>query len=304
MIVTVTLNPVLDHTLVVPKILFDDVLRTGETRFDWGGKGLNVSRALKALGVESTVTGFTGGVAGRVLETGLAALDIPADFIHIAGETRTNVVILEEQTGRHIKVNTPGPHVQAGELDALTHKISRQVSPGSTWVFCGSLPPGAPEDLYETLISLVQRKGGKAILDTNGAPLRAGCQAIPFLVKPNLKEAEEVSGIAIRSEASAARAVDFFLKQGIRLVALSMGSDGLLLASREQAVRVRCPLVSAQNPTGAGDALLAGLIYALEQKLTLEEAARWGVAAGSAAAARPDVGFGAPEEVKALLARL
>ncbi len=304
MIVTVTLNPGIDHNLLVPEIRFDDVLRAVEVSDNWGGKGLNVSRALKALGVESTATGFLGGAAGQKLEAGLRSLGIAADFVRIDGETRTNTVIMEEGTGRHVKVNEPGPVVQQEDLDRLFEKVAQKASPGSTWVFCGSLPPGAPKDTYERLVALVQTKGGQAILDSSGASLRSGCQAVPYLIKPNLKEAEEASGIAIHAEEDAARVADYFLRQGIRLVALSMGAQGLLLASREQVARVRCPQVPAQNPTGAGDALLAGLIFALQRGLPLEDCARWGVAAGTVSAGRPDVSFGSLEEVEKLYTKI
>ncbi len=300
MIVTVTLNPGIDHNLVVPEIRFDDVLRTCESSYNWGGKGLNVSRALKAMGMESTATGFIGGPNGRKLEAGLQSLGIATDFVEVEGETRTNVVVMEKDTGRHIKVNEPGPLASPDTLARFFDKVAGMVQPGSTWVLCGSLPPGAPEDTYQVLVALVQNQGGKAILDTSGAPMRAGCRSIPYLIKPNVHEAEEVSGIRIQSDVEVLHAADFFLQQGIQLVAISMGAEGMLLASREQSVRVRCPLVAAQNPTGAGDALLAGLIFGLERKLDLGACARYGVASGTAAAMRPDVSFGTLEEVEAL----
>jgi fructose-1-phosphate kinase PfkB-like protein len=162
------------------------------------------------------------------------------------------------------------------------------------------------------------------LLDSSGEALRLGCAAGPYLVKPNVVEAEEMTGQEISSDADALAAAEFFLRQGIELVALSLGADGLLLASKELAVWARPPCVQARNPVGAGDALLAGIASALagpstalragpsaplragtehrrkEHVRSLEEIARWGVATGTAAAMQEGVSFGTRAEVEAL----
>jgi 1-phosphofructokinase family hexose kinase len=311
MIVTVTPNPGLDRTLTVPRIVFNEVMRAISSRLDWGGKGFNVSRALLALGVESVAMGFIGGATGRLLERGLSDMGIVTDFVQIAGETRTNIVITDADAEQYVKVNEAGPTVRTEELATFLDLAREKVGPGDIWVLSGSLPPGLPSDFYAQLIALVQASGAKALLDSSGEPLRLGCAASPHLVKPNAIEAGEVTGREIRSDADALGAVDFFLGQGIELVALSLGADGLLLASKRRAVWARPPHVRARNPVGAGDALLAGIAWALacaernrrsrrERGLTLEEMARWGVATGTAAAMRDGVGVGTRTEVEAL----
>jgi len=306
MIVTVTPNPVLDRTLTVPRILFNEVMRATAVQLDWGGKGFNVSRALKALGMDSVAMGFVGGTTGRMLERGLNELGIATDFVHIAGETRTNIVITEGDAERYIKVNEAGPAVRAEELAAFLDRAREKAHPGDIWVLCGSLPPGVPPDFYAQLIVLLRQRGAKAFLDTSGEPLRRGCAARPYLVKPNLIEAEEATGLKIHGPSGAWRsqrsieAAEFFLRQGIELVALSLGADGLLLASKEGRVWARPPRVRAPNPTGAGDALLAGLIWAMVRGRPLEELARWGVAAGTVAAMREGVSVGTRAEVERL----
>jgi 1-phosphofructokinase family hexose kinase len=302
-IVTVTLNPVLDRTLIVPEIHENDVLRASASQQNAAGKGLNVSRALLALGVPSLATGFIGGRTGQTLVDGLNALGIQHDFVTIAGETRTNVVILESESDRYIKVNEAGPTVTEHEQLAFLEKAKQLAVPGDHWIFCGTLPPGIPVDYYQKLISIVQERGCQAFLDTSGESLVLGSEAAPFLVKPNQDEAEQATGIPVRDEAGAARAARFFLNRGVRMVALSLGSQGLLLATEAETVRVHCPHITVRNPTGAGDALLAGLVYALSSQYPLEETARWGVACGSAAAARDDTSFGDLIEVQALFER-
>ncbi len=318
MIFTVTPNPVLDRTLTVPHIAFNVVTRATATRLDWGGKGFNVSRALQALGVKSTAMGFVGGAPGRQLEEGLNRAGITTDLIHIQGETRTNIVITEangpeankerseDREHRYVKVNEAGPTVTPDEAMRLLEHVRTKVHRGDIWALCGSLPPGLPPDFYAQLVTVIQQYGARAILDTSGEALRLGCcrsrdQApAPYLVKPNVKEAESLSGHPIESEHDALEAVTFFLDQGIKLVALSMGADGLLLASERTRVWARPPQVQALNPVGAGDALLAGLIWALRRGTSLEEMARWGVATGTAAAMRAGVSVGTRTEVDAL----
>jgi len=299
-IVTVTPNPVLDRTLTVPRIVFNEVTRATAARLDWGGKGFNVSRALQALDVESVAMGFIGGATGRVLERGLNDMGIATDFVPIAGETRTNIVITDADARRYVKVNEAGPEVRPEELAAFLARVRERVRPGDIWVLSGSLLPGAPSDFYAQLIALLQAEGAKALLDASGEPLRLGCAARPYLVKPNVVEAEEVTGREIRSDAGILDAAEFFPNQGIELVALSLGAGGLLLASEQRAVRARPPDVQARNPVGAGDALLAGITWALAQELPLEEIARWGVASGTAAAVREGVSVGTRAEIEAL----
>jgi 1-phosphofructokinase family hexose kinase len=154
--------------------------------------------------------------------------------------------------------------------------------------------------MYAQLIALVQAEGARALLDSSGEALRQGCAAGPYVVKPNAAEAEEVVGQAIASDADALQAARSFLEQGVALVALSLGAEGLLLASEEQALWARPPHVQARGPVGAGDALLAGIAWALERNLSPEEMARWGVATGTAAAVREGVGVGTRAEVEAL----
>jgi 1-phosphofructokinase family hexose kinase len=190
--------------------------------------------------------------------------------------------------------------VQADEIAAFRDRVRERLRKGDVWALSGSLPPGVPPDFYAQLVTLLQAGGARVLLDASGEPLRQGCAARPYLVKPNDVEAAQMIGREVRSDADARDAVEFFLQQGIELVALSLGADGLLLASQRRAIRARPPDVQARNPVGAGDALLAGVAWALERGLPLEEVARWGVAAGTAAAARDGVSVGTRGEVEAL----
>ena len=304
MIVTLTPNPVLDHTLTVPRIEFDDVLRAASTRFDWGGKGFNVSRALKALGMDSVAMAFAAGDTGHRLARGLHGLGIDTDFVQVSGETRTNVVIVDASTARHIKVNEAGPVIARSDHEQLLQRVRQRVQPGDIWVLAGSLPPGLPAGFYAEVIDLLQCAGARAFLDASGEPLRLGCAARPALIKPNVVEAQEITGQPIHLPQDALAAADQFLASGIEMVALSMGADGLVLAAASRAVWAKPPAVPVSNPTGAGDSLLSGIVWALQAGLPLADVARWGVATGTASAMRDGVSVGSRAEVEAVLGRV
>ena len=304
MIVTVTPNPVLDRTLTVSEIVLNEMTRALETREDWGGKGFNVSRALKALGAQSLAMGFAGGATGEKLAAGLHGLGIATDLIRVAGETRTSIVITNRAGTEYVKVNEPGPTVSGVEVATFLGRVKAVAQPGDLWALCGSLPPGLPADFYAKLIGLLRDRGARVLLDTSGEPLRLGIGARPYAIKPNLPEVETWLGRPIVDDVALAEAVDNLLNLGISLVALSLGADGLMLATADCRVRVRPPEVSAPNPVGAGDALVAGLLWALSEALPLAEVAAWGVATGTAAAMREGVSVGTRTEVEAIRERV
>jgi 1-phosphofructokinase family hexose kinase len=303
MIYTVTLNPSLDRTLSVPEMTFNEVLRSTSTRLDISGKGLNVSLALKELGCANTAVGYLGGATGIYLEQGLRAAGIPCDFIPISGETRSNVMIIEESTQRYVKANEAGPAISSIERQALIDRLTRLAVPGDYWVFSGSLPPGLQAGFYAELIELVQSKGSLAVLDSSTDMLRLGVTARPCLVKPNALEAEQASQIPVNSPQDAVLAARWFLDQGVRYVAISLGEDGLLFASKETAIHVSPPKVQVVNPTAAGDALLAGLVWAFQNQASILDVARWGVASGTAAAMQAGSGTGSRALIEDLFRR-
>jgi 1-phosphofructokinase family hexose kinase len=309
MIYTLTLNPAVDRELTVPAIEYDTVLRAAHSQVDFGGKGFNVSRLLQGLGVESRAVGFVGGKAGEVLRDGLQTLGIGTDFVWVDGETRTNVSIVTPLpaagSGSHyIKVNEKGPTIRPEKQAELLAKIEGLARPGDWWVLAGSLPPGVPDAYYAQLVSLLQRRGAHTLLDTNGEPLRLGCQAGPFLVKPNLEEARSLTGMALGSPAEIARAAVAIHQTGVENVVISMGKDGALLLAQEAAWRVCSPPIVERNPIGAGDSMVGGLVYGLTQELSLREALGWGVASGAATASLSGTQVGSRPQIEALVAQI
>ena len=300
MIYTLTLNPALDLELTVDSLPFNQVLRARDTRTDCGGKGFNVSRALAALGHKSTALGFVGGSTGQRLEQALNGMGIHTDFVYVSGETRTNVSIVTEPPSDYLKVNQPGPMIRPAEIEALFQKIQMLAKASDYWVLSGSLPPGVAADIYAQIIQVVQTNGAKAVLDTSGEPLHLGCSARPYLVKPNLLEAQQLTGIVIDNMAAAYRAAEKIQSSGIEVVVISLGEQGAILHNGKLSLLAQPPTIQEHNPIGAGDALVAGLVWGLNQETSLIEALRWAVASGAAAASLPGTGVGSLEDIEQL----
>ena len=279
MIYTLTANPALDRELRVPAILFGDVLRATATRVDPGGKGFNVSRALRGLNADSVAVGFVGGFAGQQIASGLRAAGIAVDFVEVEGETRTNVTVVADD--RHIKVNEAGPIVSVADQQRLVEKVRALARPGDWWVISGSLPPGASLDLYADIVRFVNGAGALAVLDASGPPLVRGCGAAPFLVKPNSTEAGELTGLAVNDAADAVEAARRIHAMGVALVVISLGERGAVLSNGERAWLATPPSVVERNPIGAGDSMVAGLVQGLSLGLPIEDTLCWGVASGA-----------------------
>lgn len=301
MIYTVSANPALDLILTVPAIEFEVVLRAYEVRRDMGGKGFNVSRYLKALGTENVAVAFAAGFTGQALAAGLTAGGIPTEFVYLqAGETRTNVVIQEPDGRRHVKANQPGATITASDQAAFWERLEVLVKPGDLWVLTGSLAPGLEHDFYAQAAERLQAHGADFVLDTSGPALRRGCAAHPVLVKPNVLEAEQFTGKKIESVADAGLAAGAFLDAGARFVILSMGKDGAVVASASEMLHVQPPKVAVKTAVGAGDAVVAGAVWAMQQGLAPHAVGTWAAAAGTLTAMHDDLPANSHGELAAI----
>ena len=224
MIYTVTLNPALDRTLTVPSLRLGEVNRARAVRLDLSGKGINVSRALRLLGVPSRTIAFLGGGTGRGIRDGLAAEGLDVLCVEVADETRQNITVVDEAAGVLTKINEPGAAVSPADLAAMAALIERSAAAGDLWAFTGSLPPGAPSDFYARLITLVQARGGRTFLDSSGEALRQGLAARPYAIKPNSEEAGEALGRPVVSDDDHVAALRWFQDNGSRLVCLTRGA--------------------------------------------------------------------------------
>ena len=301
MIFTVTLNPAVDRELTVGDIAFNTVLRATDWQVDCGGKGFNVARMLKSLGVASTALGFAAGKTGELLDTRLRSLGIETDFIWVEGETRTNISIVSSDTGHYVKVNEPGPTIGEGDISRLREQIRAYVRPGDWWVLAGSLPPGVPVDFYGEMISIIHSAGAQVFLDTSSEALQKSCGAGPLLVKPNAEEAHELTGLPVENTREIAEAGAAICRMGPANVIVSLGKDGGLLVNGEGVWKAASPKISEKNPIGAGDSMVAGIVWALSEGAELPEALRRGIACGAATASQTGTTVGTLAQVNQLL---
>ena len=301
MIYTVTLNPSLDRTLSVKELNPGALHRARLVREDLGGKGVNVSRSLRALGVPSRILGFAGGWSGAALRAGLLAEEFDASFVEVGSEIRQNITLLDENSGQYTKINELGPEVQMQHISALEEQIDRIAQPGDLWAFCGSLPPGAPPDLYARLIRQVQNSEGLAFLDTSGAALRLGMSARPFAIKINVEEVLEVLRGRRKAGLDLASVAVGLQEGATRLVVLTRGAQGLVLALGDERLVAFPPEVAARSTVGAGDATLAGLLWGVSENCDAEMLARRAASCGTAAAMQEGSGVGEAALVRDLL---
>jgi 1-phosphofructokinase family hexose kinase len=303
MIYTLTLNPALDRELTIEGFTFDTVLRASKSILDCGGKGFNVSRAVAALGGQSVALGFVGGATGERLSGELDALGIETDFVRIAGETRTNTSIVTDDHAHYLKVNEAGPSIGQAEQETLLEKCRSLARPGDWWMLGGSLPPGVPTSFYSQAVEIVQGAGAYMIVDTIGEPLRLACQKRPYIAKPNHIEAGELAGMPFAMD-NAPAVLSKIHSIGVQNIVLSLGKDGALLSDGDQIWLAQAPKIEERNPIGAGDALVAGLVWALSNGLSLLESLTWGIASGAAAASLSGTAVGSRQMVQELKSRV
>ena len=286
MIVTVTLNAAIDRTLLVPNFLLGQRHRASVGFTSAGGKGINVARAAKRLGVPVVCTGLAGGRNGTLLVEELTNEGILNDFVRIRGESRTSTAVLDPTSNVNTEINEWGPEVADDELDVLREKLAYLAQGADYVVFAGSLPRDVDPGIYGELVRESNRRGLMTVLDSEGEALRLGIEAEPYLVTPNLREAEALVGHEFVDEEDLSTGLDEISELGARnvIITLDSGCYGLFRAERAEDVRLRAraPRLEAVSTVGAGDTLLAGFISARMQGRSYEEAVRVAVAASAA----------------------
>ncbi len=306
MIVTVTLNPSLDEWVQLPSLRVGELNRATAVARDPGGKGINVSRVVQELGGQTVAIGVAGGEDGAIFRRLLARLGIPNRLIWVAGPTRNNYKIRTERPRGLTEINTAGPDVSQAALHEVEQRLLEGRPRPRCIVLSGSLPPGVPSTIYQRWVHLLRRDGIPVALDSSGEALRHGLAARPWLVKPNCQEAEELLRRRLGGQRDAVRATQEILRRGPRLVILSRGKAGALLALADPpgVWTAIPPVVSVNSAVGAGDSLVGGFLAGWARGQSLLEAFRLGVASGSAAAMTPGTELCHRKDVRRLLDRV
>jgi 1-phosphofructokinase family hexose kinase len=284
MIYTLTLNPTIDRTMVFPSLQVGQLNRASHSHTDLSGKGVNVSVALRRLGLDSVIMGFVAGIYGQLLLNGLERQGFVCDMLSVAGETRSNITVIDAAAGVTTKLNEPGPTVTEHDLAALEARLLARLQPADLLIMSGSLPPGAPDDTYARLMRAAHQVGTVVALDTSGAALEPGCRAGPDFCKPNDVEAQQLTGLALDDEVQLPAVLAAMLALGPKRILLSLGSRGAVYCDGQSAWRAVPPPIAEASAVGAGDASFTGCLWAWRQGLPGDQIARWAVATGTAAA--------------------
>ena len=279
MIVTVCLNPSVDKTCEVESFQFGGTNRVISAMLDAGGKGINVALALKRLGQEAAATGFLYNKNADIFYDRLEKGNVICDFIVSDGSARTNIKLRDKKTGTITEINEKGAAVDQSLINAVRDKCIELSKKCEYMVFTGSMPPGCPPDLYKTLINEIHCP---AILDADSTALKSGAEAAPFMIKPNIHEFEALLGQKLASPDEIVTCARTLIAKGVKYVLISMGSDGAMLVTKNDALFAPRIDVDVQSTVGAGDCMVAGFIHGISMYSDIEAVFASAVAAGTA----------------------
>jgi 6-phosphofructokinase 2 len=288
-IVTLTMNPAVDVSATVPYVLPDQKLRCEVPRYEPGGGGINVARAIRRLGGEAIAWFPAGGAGGELLQRLLDNEGVRQEVVPVRGWTRENLNVLEQVSGRQFRFCMPGAMLQADEWPVFLERL-RALSPGPDFlVASGSLPPGVPTDFYARLAACARELGSRLVLDSSGEPLARGAEAQVYLLKPSLREFRALTRSPEEDESALIeRAVVVVTeRKWCEILVLSLGPAGAILITPSIRERLSAPSVPVASTVGAGDSMVAGIVLALTRGRPIRDAVRFGVAAGAAAVMNP-----------------
>ena len=304
MIVTITLNPTIDRTITVHGLVLDEANRWTSLRLYAGGKGIDVSRAIHEMGGKTTAYGFIGGATGRTVEILLDEEGVPFSFTPIEQETRTNFIIADTKNNLQTRIDAPGPRISKRELERFEDRLRRIDPRPDMMVIGGSVPPGIPTNIYYDIVTRCKNSKARCILDSAGQWLKEGVKAKPYLIKPNIREAEELLDTELPTEEAIIKAVLNLVEMGIEIASISRGKDGIIAATKKSIIKAVSPPVRVVSAVGAGDCAIAGLALKLADGEPLIEACRLAVAMGSAAVLTPGTELAHRADVEKLLPQI
>lgn len=291
MVITITLNPAMDRTLRIENPLVPNTLnRAVSSIVEPGGKGITVSRAIKAIGGTSVAVGFSAGSNGRQMKDALTSMDIHHDFVDVPGQTRVNIQLIAPN-GEHTEINEPGYKVADGDFLRFLERLETYLDPENIFVLSGSTPPGFSLKNYGKICKTIKKAGSRLIIDASGERLLEALKYQPDVVKPNLFELAQAVGTEPSTDPEiVAVAARRMLDMGAQVVCVSMGREGSVIVSQDN----RQGLFANSNPkivedgaVGTGDSMVAAFANGMRQSIALDEMAKFAVAAGRACARLP-----------------
>ena len=289
MITTITLNVAVDKAYVIGKLTDHTVMRVNRCTNTAGGKGLNVAKVVHLCGEDVQATGFVGGFNGAYVEDMLKKQNIPSRFVHVQGETRSCINVLDEDGGS-TEFLEPGEPIRPEEVQEFLDQFDDIIADSSVVPIYGSVPKGVDVTMYAKLIEKIKAKGKKVILDTSGALLKESIKACPTMVKPNTDEIEDLLGIKVNNHKDLVEGAKKLHEMGIPVVVVSLGGDGALVVSDEGIFRGQPPKIEVVNTVGCGDSMTAAFAVAFARGLSVQEALRYAIAVSAANAMTMETG--------------
>jgi 6-phosphofructokinase 2 len=283
-IATLTINPVIDINVRIRQVVPERKLLCHSPVHQPGGGGINVTRALRKLDQPSRAVFPSGGGIGQQLEQLLEKEGIEYRAVDIREETRQNLIVNEESSGQQYRFGMPGPNLKEDEWQQCLQQIKNSDFVPDYLIASGSLPPGVPDDFYKIVTEYAAGANIKVIIDTKGIPLKKALEGELYLLKPNMRELSSLTGSDINNEAGQESAVKTVLRNHrVEIIVVSLGAAGVLMATKDSIERLRAPSVPVKSQVGAGDSMVAGIVYGLVNDMPLKQAIIYGVAAGTAA---------------------
>jgi len=304
MIITLTPNPAVDQTVWVDRLHLGLRNRYWKADLDPAGKGINVSRMVHRLNWPTLAFGFLAGETGLLVERALDDEGVPHRFVRVPGQTRINVMVVDQASGQETSLQGPGPLVPRERQATLARLVEAWLPATRVLVLAGSLPPGVPQDSYAAFIRQARAAGVRTILNTAGEPLRLGLQASPDVVKVAADELEELLGRPLPDVRAVAQGAAELIARGVGAVFVAVGPLATLAVQGGRAWWAVPPEVPQRSRVGAGDSLVAGLAVGLARGDDLASALRLGAAAGAATVMSTGTSLGTPEQVAALMPRV
>lgn len=281
-IVTLTMNTALDVAADADEVVPTEKVRCRAVRYDAGGGGVNVARFARVLGATVSAVFTAGGSTGSRVIDMVEAAGVPGVPVPIEGATRESFTVNERATGKQYRFVLPGPVLSPGEEARCLEALRRAAYSAQFVVASGSLPPGVPLDFYQRVADMCREAGALLILDTSGGGLSHITSGV-YLLKPSVRELRECVGRPLPTEAEQLAAAHELIDRGIaRIVVVSLGAQGALLAASSHSERFPALPVAAVSGIGAGDAMVAGITVGLAEGWTLDRAVRYGIAAATA----------------------
>lgn len=286
-IVTITLNPAIDKSTMVKAIVPDKKLRCETPKFEPGGGGVNVSRAIKKLGGSSTAIYLAGGYSGKFYRQLLDEEGVESCVVEIAGHTRENMIVVDNASNLQYRFGMPGPEINETEWQKCLDIIKSENSIEYI-VVSGSMPQGVPPAFMAHLAKVAKQIDARLIADTSGEPLRQAMSEGVYMVKPNLGELSELHGVNELDEEDAVAAARAVISNGgCQVMVISMGASGALLVTKDDVYTSAAPTVRRKSTVGAGDSMVAGMVLALAKGWHYQEVLQYGIATGTATTMNP-----------------